>query len=171
MNQKAFQGQWDHFRQIVGIGNRLIDALPEGKLDAQPIQKMRTPTELVVHQYGMMRAIMEGTITGEIKNFDEKTVVPSIKSKVDLVRYCGECWTAANKAGQSITDEKLHATVKTPWGMEMPGFVSVGVVYDEFIHHRGQLFAYVRALGGDVPMMWDFEHNAAEFQPAMPAKA
>jgi uncharacterized damage-inducible protein DinB len=171
MNQKAFQGQWDHFRQIVGIGNRLIDVLPEAKLDTNPVPKMRTPKELVVHQYGMMRSIMEGTVTGEIKEIDEKTITPSIKNKAELVRYCNECWTAANKSAQAITDEKLHAMVKTPWNMSMPGFASVGVVYDEFIHHRGQLFTYVRALGADVPMMWDFEHNAADFQPAATAKA
>jgi uncharacterized damage-inducible protein DinB len=171
MNQKAFQGQWDHFRQIVGIGNRLIDALPEDKLDAHPIPKMRTPKELVVHQYGMLRSIAEGTIAGEIKELDENTVTPSLRSKADLVRYCGECWTAANKAAQSITDEKLNAMVKTPWGISMPGFASVGVIYDEFVHHRGQMFTYVRALGGDVPMMWDFEHNAAEFRPPASARA
>lgn len=171
MNQKAFQGQWDHFRQIVGIGNRLIDALPEGKLDSNPIPKMRTPKELIVHQYGMMRAVVEGTVSGEIKNFDEKTVTPTLHSKADVVRYCGECWMAANKAAQSITDEKLSAMVKTPWGMSMPGFASVGVIYDEFIHHRGQMFSYIRAFGADVPVMWDFEHNATDFQPMAQAKA
>ncbi len=172
MNQKVFLAQWDHFRQVVGISLRLVDALPENQLDSRPIPKMRTPKELVVHQYGMtLRSVMEGTLAGEIKEIDEKAIVAGIRTKADLVKYCRECWTAADRAAHSLTDEKFRSSVKTPWGMELPGAGAVGVTFEEFMHHRGQLFVYTRALGCDVPMMWDFEHNAAEFQPTAAAKA
>ncbi|MBI1798194.1 MAG: hypothetical protein HYR73_00740 [Candidatus Eisenbacteria bacterium] len=174
MNTQAFRGQWDHFRQIVGIAIRLADTLPENKLDSHPIPKMRTPRELIVHMFGMaLRGVMEGTATGSISNVtetDEKTIAATLKTRADISRYCRENWAAADKAALAITDEKLAGIVKTPWGMDFPGFVAVGVTYDEFIHHRGQLYAYLRALGCDVPMMWDFEHNAAPFLPAATAK-
>ena len=36
---------------------------------------------------------------------------------------------------------------------------------DEFLHHRGQLYTYVRACGAEPPFMWGFEDNAEGFQP------
>jgi uncharacterized damage-inducible protein DinB len=39
------------------------------------------------------------------------------------------------------------------------------VVYDEHIHHRGQLYVYLRSMGIEPPFIWSFEDNATEFQP------
>jgi uncharacterized damage-inducible protein DinB len=36
---------------------------------------------------------------------------------------------------------------------------------EEFLHHRGQLYAYARALGVEPPMVWDFANNEPAFQP------
>ena len=172
MNQQTFRAQWNHIRQLVGIANRLVEAVPESKLDSAPIAHMRTVKELVAHAYGVaIRDCMEGLASGELKESNEKTAILSLKTRADLLRYCDECWTAANRAAETVTDEKLKAMVKTPWGHDMPGAAIVGVTLDEFLHHRGQLYAYLRTLGCEVPMMWDFEHNAPGFQPAAHATA
>ena len=49
--------------------------------------------------------------------------------------------------------------------MTFPGFVAISVIQDELLHHRGQLYVYLRAMGREVPKMWDFAGNAPEFQP------
>jgi uncharacterized damage-inducible protein DinB len=163
---------WDHFRQVHGITLRTIALLPADKLDSRPIQKMRTPKELIAHLYGtVVRAIPEGVVRGEIEPEDDPAIVARMKTKDDLVRFVNESWSAADKAAGAITDAHLRATVKTPWGADMAGFMCMGVVIDEYFHHRGQLYAYVRQLGGEPPMMWDFEHNAAAYQPKSPQTA
>jgi uncharacterized damage-inducible protein DinB len=163
---------WDHLRQMNGITMRLIDNLPADKLDAKPVSNMRSPKELVVHLYlGSTRAVAEGVLAGEIKESDEKAACDAIKSKADLVRFATDSWTAATKAIELATDSQLAAMVKTPWGVSLPGHVCIQVIRDESTHHRGQLFTFVRALGQDVPMMWDFEHNAPEYQPKQHAGA
>lgn len=68
-----------------------------------------------------------------------------------------------------LTDAHFAAMVPTPWGKPFPGAMIMSFVPDEFLHHRGQLYAYARALGVEPPMMWDFEHNAPEFQMKAPA--
>ncbi|MGH7742477.1 MAG: DinB family protein [Candidatus Eiseniibacteriota bacterium] len=170
MNQKSFIGLWDHIRQIVGIGIRAVEALPEGQLDAHPIAKMRTPKELAYHQFATLRELLEGLVRGDIKDAEDADAA-KIRTKAELLKFCHESWTAANRAAQSVTDEKLTAMVKTPWGRDLPGNVVVVISSDEFLHHRGQLYAFVRALGGEVPEMWDFAHNAEEYRPAQTAKA
>jgi len=171
MNKQVLTMIWDHLRQMNGITMRLIDSLPADKLDAKPIPNMRTPKELLAHLYCNYRSIAEGLVAGEIKDYPEQASIDAIKTKADLVRFATESWNAAARAIGLVTDAQLAATVKTPWGMSMPGHVCVQVIRDETTHHRGQLFTYVRALGGDVPMMWDFEHNAPEFQPKAHAGA
>jgi uncharacterized damage-inducible protein DinB len=166
MTKQGLAMLWDHLRQANGITMRLVADLPADKLDARPIANMRTPKELLVHAYGMsLRAVAEGMLSGEIKDFDETSAVAAIRTKDDLIRFCTECWRSADRAMQSVDDTQLAAAVKSPWGMDFPGHVCFTLINDELFHHRGQLFTYLRAFGQDVPMMWDFEHNDPEFQP------
>lgn len=166
MNRTAFLASWDHLRILHGITTRLVELIPGDKLDSRPIPKMRTPKELVFHTYGqVLRDVAKGLVSGEIKQTDDAAIA-AIKDKGDLARFVKDCWTEADRVAKTVTDAHLTATVKTPWGMDMPGSMAAAVINDEYLHHRGQLYAYLRALGQDVPMMWDFEHNAPEYRPA-----
>ena len=89
----------------------------------------------------------------------------TIRTKDELLRYCRESYEAATRAAEAMTDEKLQAIVKTPWGINFPGYVVFGLIHDEFLHHRGQLYAFIRALGAEPPVIWDFENNAPEYRP------
>ncbi|MFI5371997.1 MAG: DinB family protein [Candidatus Eisenbacteria bacterium] len=171
MTKQQFTPFWGHVREVIGIGMRLADQLPADKLDTRPIPNMRTPKELLVHVFGYVKTIPVGITTGAVEDLDENAVLATIKTKDDLIRFCRECYRTADQAAATITDAQLASMVKTSWG-EMPGFVLAGVVLDEFVHHRGQLYCMVRALGAkEVPMMWDFEHNAPEYRAMASASA
>jgi len=173
MNKAQIAGMWDHLRQINGITVRVVAAIPKDKLDSRPVRDMRSPKELVVHLYTMLRYIAEGAKQGEIVSYDEKeqAAVARIQTSEDLLRYAGECWNAGDAAVRQFSDADCAAVVKTPWGMTFPGFVCVNIIYDEHIHHRGQLYAYLRTMGIEPPFLWDFEKNAPEFQMKLPAGA
>jgi uncharacterized damage-inducible protein DinB len=172
MNKAALSQYWDHFRTINGITMRAIQAVPKDKLDSRPCNEMRTPKQLIGHMYNSMQKIAEGAVKGEIDLTEESDAkaTEKLKSHDDVVRFASESWKAADTAIQSLSDAQLQATVKTPWGVSFPGAVCVNIIYDEHIHHRGQLYAYLRQLGVAPPMMWDFENNAAEFQPRQAQK-
>ena len=63
-------------------------------------------------------------------------------------------------------DEQLEGSVGNPWGMPLNGTFAMVILNDEFTHHRGQLYAYVRACGAEPPFMWGFADNDPEFRPA-----
>jgi uncharacterized damage-inducible protein DinB len=132
---------------------------------------MRTPKELVAHMATMMRTVIEGVTRGVITADEKDESGAALKSHEDMVRYLEECWKAADRAFPTITDAQLQAIVKTPWGIDFPGHVCVTIVYDEHLHHRGQLYAFLRALGVEPPFMWDFENNAPEYRARMAQKA
>ena len=158
---------WDHFRTVNGISLRAIKAIPADKIDATACKDMRTPKQQIAHMYNAMRMIADGITKGEIVHSDEldTKAAAGIHSHDELNRFAHDSWNAADQAVRSLTDEKLAGLVKTPWGESFPGFVCVQIMYDEHLHHRGQLYAFLRQLGVEPPFMWDFEHNAPEFQP------
>lgn len=166
MNKAQLGQWWDHFRTVNGITLRAIKAIPKDKVDAKPCKDMRTPKELIVHMYTGMKTVSDGITKGEIVYGDEadKAAASGIKSHEELLKYATECWNAADRSIRSLSDDKISGIVKTPWGESFPGFVCVQIIYDEHLHHRGQLYAFIRQFGVEPPMVWDFEHNAPEFQ-------
>jgi hypothetical protein len=56
--------------------------------------------------------------------------------------------------------------VPTPWHMTFPGWVGFSIQNDEFMHHRGQLYAIARLAGAEPPFMWGFADNEPAFKPA-----
>jgi uncharacterized damage-inducible protein DinB len=171
MHKDTIAGMWDSLRQIHGITLRATQALPRDRIDDRPIQKMRTPKELVAHMYTMMRDVTGGVVNGEFTSDDAAESGAGIHTHDELVRYVRDCWSASDRAVQSLGEAQLAGMVKTPWGAEFPGFVCIHILYDEHLHHRGQLFAFLRALGAEPPVLWDFENNAPEFRPRAAQKA
>lgn len=175
MDKQALLQMWDHVRQVNGVGLRLFESLPEDKLDTTVIPGMRTPKQLAVHMYGqILREVAEGTVTGTITNEcekNEKQIAADLKTKADMLRYCHECWNAADKAVRSLPDDRIMGMTATPWGMSFPGFMAFTVMSEEYLHHRGQLYVYARALGVAPPHNWSFGENAEAFRPAAAAGA
>ncbi len=172
MNRQQLTPMWDHIRQVQGVGLRCIAAIPDDQLDAHPVRDMRTPKELAVHMYAMVvRECAESVLRGNITEIDEKPLRANIHTKAELLAFCRAQWDAADAAFAKVTDAQLQSMVKSPWGRDLPGFVMFQVTQDEYLHHRGQLYAYLRALGVEPPMLWDFEHNDPAFQPKATATA
>lgn len=165
-NRQSFLGWWDHIRQANGITMRIAASIPADAFDSHPVKNMRTPKELLVHMYAMLvKGIPAGLIKASIEESDEKPTVASLKTKDDVLRFCRDCWQAGDASIKSVTDAHLQATVQTPWDMTLPGWMCAGMINDEYFHHRGQLYAYLRTLGIEPPHMWRFDQNAPEFQP------
>jgi uncharacterized damage-inducible protein DinB len=118
----------------------------------------------------MVTSVTTGAVPDGMEE-QEPAHAASIRSRDDLVRFCRQCWDAADRAAKTVTDAQLQAMVKTPWGRDFPGFVMFTIVNDEFLHHRGQLYVYLRAMGVEPPMLWDFGHNEPAFQPQAAAQA
>jgi len=163
-----FRQHWDHIRQFVGIGLRCVERIPADQLDARPIRDMRTPRELAVHTFVQLPMMTEGVLRGEVVAEDEEAALASMRSLEDLVRFCNECWSRADAAASAMTESRLQAIVKTPWNFSAPAPAMIGTLQDEFTHHRGQLYAYLRQMGVAPPKVWDFANNPPAHRPRAP---
>lgn len=168
MNTQWLDPMWDHIRQKYGIYLRVLEAIPADCFGSNPIAGMRTPTELVVHTSGsIVRDIAEGMASGSINRGEagEDAVAAGLDSKEKALDFARDCWDRAARAIAEVDDAKLAGPIANPWGMALTGGFSMVILNDEFTHHRGQLYAYARACGGEPPFMWGFGDNAVGFQP------
>jgi uncharacterized damage-inducible protein DinB len=177
VNRQALDQMWDQFRQKYGVYLRALEAIPADRYHTHPVPGMRTPAELVVHISGtVVRDIAEGVAKGRITvdEASEDKVAAELGNKPALIAFARQCFDQANAAVSRIGDAELAAMVPTPWGSAWPGAVAFHVMNDEFVHHRGQLYAFLRVCGGEPPFMWGYADNAPEYRPravAEPAEA
>jgi uncharacterized damage-inducible protein DinB len=168
VNKQALDQMWDQFRQKYGVYLRALEALPGDRFHTHPVPGMRTPAEMVTHISGtVVRDMVEGVAKGAITvdEAGEAKVAADLGSKPALVAFARECFERANAAVGRIGDAQLSAMVPTPWGSSWPGSVAMHIMSDEFMHHRGQLYAFLRACGGEPPFIWGFGENEPAFQP------
>lgn len=169
MNKQWLDGMWDHMRQKYGMYLRVLDAIPGDRFHTHPVPGMRTPAELVVHTSGsIVRDIAEGVASGRIESggIDEAQVAQGLDTHAQVLEFARECWRRADAAVQSVDDARLASPVESAWGIPVTGTFAMVVLNDEFLHHRGQLFTFVRVCGGEAPFMWGFEDNPEGFRPA-----
>jgi len=167
LNKQSLERRWDLFRQQYGIYMRLLEAIPEDSLQDEVVPGMRTPAQLIAHTSGtIVRDFALGLASGEIRtDEDEDAAAAGLGSRADALAYARKCWEAADSAMKGVGDGELSAKVGSPWNMSFRGTAVVNMMSDEFIHHRGQLYVYARAAGGEPPFVWSFDKNAAEFAP------
>ena len=171
MNIEYIRTLWEDQRLVTGVTLRAIQAIPADKVDARPVRDMRSTKELVCHLAAVVKHVAAGITKGKIDDFEKAEKDPSVKTREDLVRVMKDAWQTADSAIREITAAKAGAPIETPWGFSPPAWMCVQIVADEHIHHRGQLYAYLRSFGVEPPMMWDFENSAPEFQPKQHAQA
>jgi uncharacterized damage-inducible protein DinB len=168
MNKAMIDQMWDQFRQKYGVYLRVLEAIPEDRYTTHPVPGMRTPAELAVHVSGTcVRDIAEGVAKGRItaEESEEGKAAADLGNKAALIAFARQCFERADAAVAQTGDAELSAMVPTPWNSSWPGWVAFQVMHDEFLHHRGQLYAFARACGAEPPFMWGYAENAPEYRP------
>ena len=168
MNKEWLDDMWDHMRKKYGIYLRALEAIPADRFHEHPVPDMRTPAQIVVHTSGsIVRDIAKGVASGTIKANErgEDEVAASLDSKEAVLAFARDCWNEASAAVAGAGDDALTNSVGNPWGMPLNGTFSMVILDEEFLHHRGQLYAFARACGAEPPFIWGFDDNPEGFRP------
>lgn len=91
----------------------------------------------------------------------EEAVAQRLTSKEQVLDFARRCWDRADAAIAGVGDEELAGDVGNPWGMPLTGTFAMVILNEEFLHHGGQVHAYVRACG----------HTSPGDEPGCPARA
>ena len=134
---------------------RVLQAVPEKGNDYRPDPKSRSGFELALHIASADAWFLSAIVAGEFKmESDSTSVPPEIKSVADIVGYYDKNYVAKLSQLKSLSGDKLTKMTNFLGAFNYPLVVYVQFLKSHQVHHRGQLSAYLRAMGGKVPSIY-----------------
>ncbi|MBK6264046.1 damage-inducible protein DinB [Marivirga sp. S37H4] len=142
-----------HWQGHRGLTRRVIEAFPEEQFFKFSIGGMRTFAEMTMELLAIAGPGLREIVSGKTSELKEHIEHGNKKAKLL------ELWDATteeiNRLWPQIKPKDFHKTIKT-FG-EYEGTVQSSILYfiDNEIHHRGQGYVYLRALGVEPPAFWE----------------
>ena len=138
---------WQGHRRVT---RRMIDAFPENELFTYAVGGMRPFGSLVHEMLGMTIPIARGVATGKWSNDDRKP-----ETKDELLRQWDEDTKELDRIWKTIPPHRFQEedTAFGQWKGTGIWMILYGI--DNEVHHRGQGYVYLRALGIEPPAFYD----------------
>lgn len=135
---------------------RVLESVPEKGNDYRPDANSRTGFELAWHIASSDAWFLDGILASEFNMpTDTSGQAPAeIKSVADVVDYYDKNFIPKLERLNALEGEALAKTVTFFGAFNEPLVVYLSWLANHQIHHRGQLCAYLRAMGGKVPNIY-----------------
>ena len=145
---EALLEHWQGHRRLT---RRVIDAFPEDKFSTFSVGGMRPFGVLAMEMLGMGVPMLRGTVTGDC----DQMATREAKSKEEVLKLWDESTKQINSLWSQIPPERFHETIKAFGQYEGRVYDLLLYVIDNEIHHRGQGYVYLRALGIEPPAFYE----------------
>ena len=166
MNRQQLLERRGYFNMVHGVTRRAVAAFADDELDFRPRPGMRSPRELVFHIYTqeqlLAEAARQGRFTPELatgstpEDPSAAAALNNLRTVADLLAYVDQCHRAAEQIFGAMSDDDVARPVESPFGT-FPAWQYFAFAYDEHWHHRGQMYSYLRLLGKEPPMLYDYQ--------------
>jgi uncharacterized damage-inducible protein DinB len=135
---------------------KVLSAIPEGNKDYKPEPNSRAAFELATHLAGADVWFLNGVLNGKFE--DPSTSEPKLGSVKELGDWYKQNFPKALEQVLAMDGAKLSQIVDF-YGMKMPAVNYILFALVHMVHHRGQLAAYLRPMGGKVPSIYGGSHD------------
>lgn len=150
ISQEELLKHWQGHRSLT---RRVIEAFPEKDFFEFSIGGMRTFSALAAELLAIGAPAMKGIVNREVKPYDENGEELTTKAQ-----YL-EKWDAAteeiNHYWNQLTVEDFSESFNLFGQYEFPIIQNILYFIDNEVHHRGQGYVYLRALGIEPPHFWE----------------
>lgn len=148
----------DHWQEHRRLTRRVIEAFPEDKLFTFSVGGMRPFAQLVMEMITIAQPGVYGMATGTWSVPDRPEINFTLQppaTKAELLRFWDETTEVINTLWPSITRERFQELDKSFGMYEGKVWWHYFYFVENEIHHRGQGYVYLRALGIEPPAFWD----------------
>ena len=147
---EALLAQWQGHRRLT---RRVIDAFPDDQLFTFSIGGMRTFGELALEMITIGVPMLRGVVSGDWNASSSREARP----KQEILRLWDEGTEELDALWRQVPPERFHETM-TVFGQYTDALHNL-VLYaiDNEVHHRGQGYVYLRALGIEPPPFYERE--------------
>lgn len=130
---------------------RVISAVPNNRLDYQPDSKSKTGLGLVRHLTLEDEWLLNSIADGVFASPPDDSDACGIMSPADAAARYKVRVPAALDRVRAMSGEQLGNVIDLFGVIQGTGVNFLAITLKHSIHHRGQLSAYLRAMGGNVP--------------------
>jgi len=132
---------------------KVLGAVKDDNRDYKPDAKSRSAWELATHLATADIWFMDSIAAGKFEWDPEraKAAAASFASVADVVAFYQKTFPEKLKALRAMPAEQMAETLNFFDVMKMPRAQWIGFANNHSVHHRGQLAAYLRAMGSKVP--------------------
>ncbi|CAM1372032.1 Damage-inducible protein DinB [Tenacibaculum litoreum] len=142
-----------HWQGHRGLTRRTIEAFPEEAFFNYSIGGMRTFADMVMELLGIAGPGIKEIATGEIQELIEE--VDHGNKKAKILELWDEATNEINTYWAKIKPEQFQQNIKIFGQYEGTVWSSIFYFIDNEIHHRGQGYVYLRALGIEPPFFYE----------------
>lgn len=150
INADDLLNQWQGHR---GLTRRVIEAFPEKDLFEYSIGGMRPFSKIVMELLAIADQGIREIATGQ--SVELKEDLSELNTKEKLLQSWDETTEEINKYWPQISPERFQETINLFGQFNYPVIYNIQYFIDNEIHHRGQGYVYLRALGVEPPPFWD----------------
>jgi uncharacterized damage-inducible protein DinB len=151
-----------------GTTKRVIEALPADKSDYRPDPLSKTALELAWHITAAEHRFLAGISAGEF-DFTPIHRPENVTTPADIASWLDRSFTENIQKISQMTPEQAAKIIDFRGIIQLPAFAYSRFSLSHTIHHRGQLSAYIRAMGGKVPAIYGESYDSAEAKKAAQA--
>ena len=132
---------------------KVLAAVKDETRDYRPDAKSRTAWELVTHMATADVWFLDSVLAGEFKWNPEgaKAAEAQFKTVADVVAFYKDIMPTKFQKLKAMKGADLTKEMDFFGVMKAPAVSYIGFANNHSVHHRGQLAAYLRALGSKVP--------------------
>jgi uncharacterized damage-inducible protein DinB len=145
---EALLEHWQGHRRLT---RRLIEAYPEDQLFSFSLGGMRPFGALAMEMLTMAAPMVRGVVSGDWNTSWDRAEKPT----AELLREWDEATEEINTLWAQIPVEKFQEEIVAFGQYPGPVYSLLLYVIDNEIHHRGQGYVYLRALGIDPPPFYE----------------
>lgn len=141
----------EHWQGHRRLTRRLIEAFPEDQLFTFSVGDMRPFGELAMEMVSMAAPMLRGVVSGEwTASWDREP-----RPRAELLRMWDASTEEMNELWPRIPAERFHDHIVAFGQYPGPVYSMLLYVIDNEIHHRGQGYVYLRALGVEPPPFYE----------------
>ncbi|AWI24913.1 DinB family protein [Flavobacterium pallidum] len=141
---------WQGHRKLT---RRVIDAFPEKDFFDYSIGGMRTASQLTLELLAIGAPALKAIVERDEKPYEEAG--NALTTKAQFLEQWDKSTAIINDYFPQIPSEDFSKTFNLFGQYNSPIIHSVLYFVDNEIHHRGQMYVYLRGLGIEPPFFWE----------------
>lgn len=143
-----------HWQGHRALTRRVIEAFPEKDFFEFSIAGMRSFAKLTDELLAIAAPGLRGIVKKEIKSFTEEETEKLI-FKAQYLEKWDEATAEINQYWEKLSIEDFNETFNLFGQYEFPVIQNILYFIENEVHHRGQGYVYLRALGIEPPFFWE----------------